>query len=189
MFMPKAMLSFAALLLVLSAAVVASAPIPISSVSVAPTNLATINCSTTDRYACDNATWVYCIDAQCDAPDPVTKVANCYCWTQVAGKSQGPPAQGGGAQCTIANTTGVTPAIVGGAVMCDSMRSGELWSTLGYLSVNTSFLSPFVANECPTFTPFTYCWGAKCRADPNPAHPNGTICECPWVTMPNPVNI
>ena len=46
-----------------------------------PTDLASIGCD--DHVTADCvATWVYCIDAICDAP--VNGVSNCYCWIQAS---------------------------------------------------------------------------------------------------------
>lgn len=153
--------------------------VALESISAKPTILQEVGCMGSDRQLC-NATWVYCIDSYCDAPE--NGISKCYCWIQAPGRSSLPASSDGGAPCVIRETTdGKIDNPVGDA-LCESMQGGELWSTFGYLSVNTSYLPPFAVNNCPAETPMTYCWGAKCVADPDPARPNGAICDCPYVT-------
>lgn len=153
--------------------------VALESISSKPTILQEVGCMGSDRQLC-NATWVYCIDSYCDAPE--NGISKCYCWIQAPGRSSLPASSDGGAPCVIREITdGKTDNPVGDA-LCESMEAGELWSTFGYLSVNTSYLPPFAVNNCPAETPMTYCWGAKCVADPDPARPNGAICDCPYVT-------
>jgi hypothetical protein len=148
----------------------------------------TIRCSFS--HCCCRTAWVYCIDAQCGPPDKETGVSLCDCWIQTPGKSELPANAEGGAPCVITNTSAGSVTNPYGSGMCDSMKSGELWSTFGTLSVNTSYLPPFVLNNCPAHTGFTYCWGAKCYSDPDQAtRPNGAICECPYVTSDKELNI
>lgn len=101
-------------------------------------------------------------------------------WLSIAGSL--PATSDGGAPCVLRETSGGTIDNPVGDALCESMKTGELWSTFGYLSVNTSYLPPFAVNNCPAETGMTYCWGAKCIADPDPARPNGAICDCPYVT-------
>ena len=127
-----------------------------------------------------DATWVYCIDSYCDAPKD--GVSQCYCWIQASGKSSLPASGDGGAPCVLRETSNGDIDNPFGDAMCESMESGELWSTFGYLGTNTTYLPPFTVANCPASTPMTYCWGAKCRRDPDPSRPNGAICDCPFVT-------
>jgi hypothetical protein len=99
-----------------------------------------------------------------------------------------PASSDGGAPCVLRETSKGAIDNPVGDDLCESMEAGELWSTFGYLSVNTSYLPPFAVNNCPAETGMTYCWGAKCVADPDPARPNGAICDCPYVTS-NETNV
>lgn len=169
-------------LLALSACHAVRAQVPgvlLDSVSAPPTVLEEVGCMGSDRQLC-NATWVYCIDSYCDAPE--NGVSKCYCWIQAPGKSSLPASSDGGAPCVLRETTNGKVDNPVGDALCESMNDGELWSTFGYLSVNTSYLPPFAINNCPAETGMTYCWGAKCVRDPDPARPNGAICDCPYVT-------
>ena len=136
-----------------------------------PTVLQEVNCAGSARADCV-APWVYCIDSYCEAP--VNGVSKCYCWIQASGKSALPGASDAGAPCVLQETSSY------GEAMCQSMMDGELWSTFGYLSVNTTYLPPFATADCEAKTPMTYCWGAKCVEDPS--RPGGAICDCPFVT-------
>jgi len=167
------------------AALATPSGVALSSISSEPTVLQDVGCMGSDRQLCD-AAWVYCIDSYCDAPE--NGVSKCYCWIQAPGKSSLPASSDGGAPCVLRETSDGSIDNPVGDALCDSMQSGDLWSTFGYLSVNTSYLPPFAVNNCPAETPMTYCWGAKCVADPDPSRPNGAICDCPYVTS-NDTNI
>lgn len=62
----------------------APAGVPLSSIKESPTILQDVGCMGSDRQLC-NATWVYCIDSYCEAPE--NGVSKCYCWIQAPGRS------------------------------------------------------------------------------------------------------
>lgn len=59
--------------------------VPLSSIKESPTILQDVGCMGSDRQLC-NATWVYCIDSYCEAPE--NGVSKCYCWIQAPGRSK-----------------------------------------------------------------------------------------------------
>jgi len=122
-------------------------------------------------YNCTDAVYALCYNANCTKSD--NKTATCDCWIQNGSSIL--PATGRGASHYAG-----TP---GGEELCEDMKSGSLWSTYGPSGEGQPGVRYL---NCPSETPFAFCWGAICERIEDEwlnGYPKAE-CSCPVATSP-----
>jgi len=165
-------------------------PISITPIPIIPDDASL--CGSNIPYFCEAEDWVYCINANCDAKPTVDAnlyggkpYVNCACWEQSTRPALTPGKQStfsilpmgtSGANCVLDN-------MEGGEEMCEAMKGGALVSTYGPYGWKPNTLESAV---CLPRTPWSWCWGAPCIADPDSDF--GITCHCPYMYTDTDVN-